>query len=106
MVATAGHSKEAVRQAWRGTPGHGHVSFLLTLPALIVIGLLFAFPLIRLLEERRQGARFPSYAKGLGTDELVVTVPLRTLEFPPMATLGYLTPGAPTAFLLATPTPM
>ncbi len=106
MVATAGHSKEAVRQAWRGTPGHGHVSFLLTLPALIVIGLLFAFPLIRLLAQSFEGAAFPWYAKALGTEGLYLTVLLRTFEIAAMVTLGCLILGYPVAFLLATTTPM
>ncbi len=80
-------------------------SLLLTLPALLLVAIFFAFPLLRLLASSFDGAGLPWYGKALGSDGLYMTVMLRTFEIAAIVTAGCLVLGYPVAYLLATTTP-
>lgn len=80
-------------------------ALLLALPALLLVGIFFAFPLLRLLASSFEGAGLPWYGKALGSDGLYMTVMLRTFEIAAIVTAGCLVLGYPVAYLLATTTP-
>jgi ABC-type spermidine/putrescine transport system permease subunit I len=88
-----------------GSRGSLSPSLLLTLPALLFVAILFAFPLLRLLASSFEGAGLPWYVKALGSDGLYLTVLMRTFEIAAIVTAGCLVLGYPVAFLLATTTP-
>lgn len=77
---------------------------LLSLPALIVVAVFFAFPLLRLLVTSFEGSRLPWYAKALGSNGLYLTILERTFEIAAIVTAGCLVLGYPVAYVLATTT--
>jgi ABC-type spermidine/putrescine transport system permease subunit I len=80
-------------------------SFALTLPALLLLMLLFVLPLGRLFALSLEGGSLTWYEKAL-TGGLYTTILLRTFEIAAIVTLSCLVIGYPVAFLLATTTPM
>jgi len=76
----------------------------LTLPALILLLLLFVLPLGRLFALSFAGGSLEWYAKAL-TGGLYTTILLRTFEIAAIVTVCCLVIGYPVAFLLATTTP-
>jgi ABC-type spermidine/putrescine transport system permease subunit I len=80
-------------------------SFALTLPALLLLMLLFVLPLGRLFALSLEGGSLAWYEKAL-TGGLYTTILLRTFEIAAIVTLSCLVIGYPVAFLLATTTPM
>jgi putative spermidine/putrescine transport system permease protein len=76
----------------------------LTLPALILLLLLFVLPLGRLFALSFAGGSLEWYAKAL-TGGLYTTILLRTFEIAAIVTICCLVIGYPVAFLLATTTP-
>ena len=78
--------------------------FVLTLPALLILGLLFVLPLGRLFALSFEGGNLDWYAKAL-TGGLYTTILFRTFEIAAIVTLCCLVIGYPVAFLLATTTP-
>ena len=78
---------------------------VLTLPALLLLVLLFVLPLGRLFALSFEGGSLDWYGKAL-TGGLYTTILLRTFEIAAIVTLCCLVIGYPVAFLLATTTPM
>jgi ABC-type spermidine/putrescine transport system permease subunit I len=78
--------------------------FALTLPALVLLTLLFVLPLGRLFALSFEGGGFGWYEKAL-TGGLYTTILIRTFEIAAIVTLCCLVIGYPVAFLLATTTP-
>jgi len=78
--------------------------FALTLPALMLLTLLFVLPLGRLFALSFEGGDFGWYEKAL-TGGLYTTILFRTFEIAAIVTLCCLVIGYPVAFLLATTTP-
>jgi ABC-type spermidine/putrescine transport system permease subunit I len=78
--------------------------FALMLPGLLLLGLLFVFPLGRLFALSFEGGDLGWYQKAL-TGGLYTTILLRTFEIAGIVTLFCLVIGYPVAFLLATTTP-
>ena len=78
--------------------------FALTLPALLLLTLLFVLPLGRLFALSFEGGSFEWYEKAL-TGGLYTTILFRTFEIAAIVTLCCLVIGYPVAFLLATTTP-
>src|SRR6185295_13884278 len=76
----------------------------LTLPALLLLLLLFVLPLGRLFALSFAGGSLEWYAKAL-TGGLYTTILLRTFEIAAIVTICCLVIGYPVAFLLATTTP-
>ena len=76
----------------------------LTLPALLLLLLLFVLPLGRLFALSFAGGSLEWYAKAL-TGGLYTTILLRTFEIAAIVTMCCLVIGYPVAFLLATTTP-
>jgi putative spermidine/putrescine transport system permease protein len=90
-----------------GEAGRSHFAFgtlALTLPALILLLLLFVLPLGRLFALSFAGGSLEWYAKAL-TGGLYTTILLRTFEIAAIVTACCLVIGYPVAFLLATTTP-
>lgn len=75
----------------------------LALPALVLFGVFFAFPVISLLRLGVEGGSTTWYAKAL-THPLYVQVFLQTFEIAAAVTVGCLLLGYPVAYLLATTT--
>jgi putative spermidine/putrescine transport system permease protein len=92
----------APREAGRSRFAFGTLA--LTLPALILLLLLFVLPLGRLFALSFAGGSLEWYAKAL-TGGLYTTILLRTFEIAAIVTLCCLVIGYPVAFLLATTTP-
>jgi ABC-type spermidine/putrescine transport system permease subunit I len=80
-------------------------AFALTWPGLILLGLLFVFPLTRLFALSFEGGDFVWYTKALTSDGLYLTILRRTFEISAIVTFCCLVVGYPVAFLLATTTP-
>jgi putative spermidine/putrescine transport system permease protein len=80
-------------------------SLALTLPALLLLCLLFVLPLARLFALSFDGDNLEWYEKAL-TGGLYTTILLRTFEIAAIVTVCCLVIGYPVAFLLATTTPM
>jgi putative spermidine/putrescine transport system permease protein len=80
-------------------------SLALTLPALLLLCLLFVLPLARLFALSFDGGNLEWYEKAL-TGGLYTTILLRTFEIAAIVTVCCLVIGYPVAFLLATTTPM
>ena len=78
--------------------------FALTLPALLLLTLLFMLPLVRLFSLSSAGGGFGWYEKAL-TGGLYTAVLYRTFEIAGIVTFFSLLIGYPVAFLLATTTP-
>src|SRR5262245_55765640 len=78
--------------------------FALTLPALLLLMLLFVLPLGRLFSLSFEGGSLGWYEKAL-TGGLYTTILFRTFEIAAIVTLCCLVIGYPVAFLLATTTP-
>jgi ABC-type spermidine/putrescine transport system permease subunit I len=78
--------------------------FALTLPALMLLTLLFVLPLGRLFALSFEGGGLGWYEKAL-TGGLYTTILFRTFEIAAIVTLCCLVIGYPVAFLLATTTP-
>src|SRR5262245_11006647 len=78
--------------------------FALTLPALLLLTLLFVLPLGRLFALSLEGGGLGWYQKAL-TGGLYTTILFRTFEIAAIVTLCCLVIGYPVAFLLATTTP-
>jgi putative spermidine/putrescine transport system permease protein len=78
--------------------------FVLTLPALLILSLLFVLPLSRLFALSFEGGNLDWYAKAL-TGGLYTTILFRTFEIAAIVTLCCLLISYPVAFLLATTTP-
>ncbi len=78
--------------------------FALTLPALLLLTLLFMLPLLRLFSLSFAGGGFGWYEKAL-TGGLYTAVLYRTFEIAGIVTFFSLLIGYPVAFLLATTTP-
>ena len=78
--------------------------FALTLPALLLLTLLFVLPLGRLFALSFEGGSLSWYEKAL-TGGLYTTILFRTFEIAAIVTLCCLVIGYPVAFLLATTTP-
>jgi ABC-type spermidine/putrescine transport system permease subunit I len=90
-----------------GEAGRSRFAFgtlALTLPALILLLLLFVLPLGRLFALSFAGGSLEWYAKAL-TGGLYTTILLRTFEIAAIVTVCCLVIGYPVAFLLATTTP-
>src|SRR5262245_4312510 len=79
--------------------------FALTLPALLLLLLLFVLPLGRLFALSFEGGSLAWYEKAL-TGGLYTSILLRTFEIAAIVTVCCLVIGYPVAFLLATTTPM
>ena len=77
-------------------------AILLVLPALFLLLLLFAIPLVRLLASSFEGTGLPYYVKAVGSDGLYLTILLRTFEIAGIVTAGCLLLGYPVALFLAT----
>jgi ABC-type spermidine/putrescine transport system permease subunit I len=105
MVSVTDQSSAGRAGRALGSRGSLSPSLLLTLPALLFVAILFAFPLLRLLASSFEGAGLPWYVKALGSDGLYLTVLMRTFEIAAIVTAGCLVLGYPVAFLLATTTP-
>jgi putative spermidine/putrescine transport system ATP-binding protein len=80
-------------------------SLALTLPALLLLCLLFVLPLARLFALSFDGGNLEWYEKVL-TGGLYTTILLRTFEIAAIVTVCCLVIGYPVAFLLATTTPI
>jgi len=90
-----------------GEAGRSHFALgtlALTLPALLLLLLLFVLPLGRLFALSFAGGSLEWYAKAL-TGGLYTTILLRTFEIAAIVTICCLVIGYPVAFLLATTTP-
>jgi ABC-type spermidine/putrescine transport system permease subunit I len=90
-----------------GEAGRSRFAFgtlALTLPALMLLLLLFVLPLGRLFALSFAGGSLEWYAKAL-TGGLYTTILLRTFEIAAIVTVCCLVIGYPVAFLLATTTP-
>src|SRR4029453_15993833 len=90
-----------------GEAGRSRFAFgtlALTLPALILLLLLFVLPLGRLFALSFAGGSLEWYAKAL-TGGLYTTILVRTFEIAAIGTVCCLVIGYPVAFLLATTTP-
>lgn len=79
--------------------------FVLTLPALLLLTLLFVLPLARLFALSFEGGSLVWYEKALGGGGLYTTILYRTFEIAGIVTVCCLLVGYPVAFLLATTTP-
>jgi putative spermidine/putrescine transport system permease protein len=79
--------------------------FALTLPALLLLTLLFMLPLLRLFSLSFEGGDFGWYEKAL-TGGLYTAILYRTFEIAGIVTFFSLMIGYPVAFLLATTTPI
>jgi putative spermidine/putrescine transport system permease protein len=79
--------------------------FALTLPALLLLTLLFMLPLLRLFSLSFAGGGFGWYEKAL-TGGLYTAILYRTFEIAGIVTFFSLMIGYPVAFLLATTTPI
>lgn len=79
---------------------------MLTLPALVLMAILFVLPMTQLLLSSFEGAGLPWYGKALGSGGLYLTVLMRTFEIAAIVTIGCLLLGYPVAFFLATTTPL
>ena len=91
----------AVASRHRLRPG----PFALTLPALLLLTLLFVLPLLRLFSLSFAGGGFGWYEKAL-TGGLYTAILYRTFEIAGIVTFVSLVIGYPVAFLLATTTPI
>jgi ABC-type spermidine/putrescine transport system permease subunit I len=87
-----------------GRPRFALGPLALTLPALVLLVLLFVLPLGRLFALSLAGGSLEWYQKAL-TGGLYTTILLRTFEIAAIVTLCCLLIGYPVAFLLATTTP-
>src|ERR1044072_1697720 len=99
-MTLAATSPAAARRSWL-RPG----PFALTLPALLLLTLLFMLPLLRLFSLSFAGGGFGWYEKAL-TGGLYTVILYRTFEIAGIVTFFSLLIGYPVAFLLATTTPM
>jgi ABC-type spermidine/putrescine transport system permease subunit I len=79
--------------------------FALTLPALLLLTLLFVLPLARLFALSFEGGSLVWYEKALASGGLYTTILYRTFEIAGIVTLCCVLVGYPVAFLLATTTP-
>src|SRR6476620_5915969 len=79
--------------------------FALTLPALLLLTILFVLPLVRLFALSFEGGSLAWYEKALTSGGLYTTILYRTFEIAGIVTLCCLLVGYPVAFLLATTTP-
>src|SRR6478735_2348898 len=79
--------------------------FALTLPALLLLTILFVLPLVRLFALSFEGGSLVWYEKALASGGLYTTILYRTFEIAGIVTLCCLLVGYPVAFLLATTTP-
>jgi len=86
-------------------PSYSIGPIFLTMPALLLLVLLFVLPLGRLFALSFDGGSLALYEKAL-TGGLYTTILLRTFEIAAIVTLSCLVIGYPVAFLLATTTPM
>jgi len=87
-----------------GRPRFALGPLALTLPALVLLLLLFVLPLCRLFALSLAGGSLEWYQKAL-TGGLYTTILLRTFEIAAIVTVCCLLIGYPVAFLLATTTP-
>lgn len=106
MASAATQASDRPGKLARGSSWQLSPAVILTLPALLLIAIFFAFPLLRLLASSFEGAGLPWYGKALGSDGLYMTVMLRTFEIAAIVTSGCLVLGYPVAYLLATTTPV
>jgi len=106
MAVSSTASAQSVAAAPRGTNPHSFAlgPFALTLPALLLLTLLFVLPLGRLFALSFEGGSLGWYEKAL-TGGLYTTILFRTFEIAAIVTLCCLVIGYPVAFLLATTTP-
>jgi ABC-type spermidine/putrescine transport system permease subunit I len=102
MTTVAAGSPSRLDEGGGGAASGGASAFLLTLPALLLVALLFAFPMVRLVASSFEGTGLPWYGRALGSDGLYVTILLKTFEIAGTVTLGCLLLGYPVAFFLAT----
>ncbi|MBS0241709.1 MAG: ABC transporter permease [Proteobacteria bacterium] len=79
-------------------------ALLLAMPALLLVAIFFAFPLLRLIASSFEGAGLPFYAKALGSGGLYLNILGRTFEIAAIVTACCLVLGYPLAFFLATTT--
>jgi ABC-type spermidine/putrescine transport system permease subunit I len=104
ITSTAPVQSIATRHgAGRGVLALGPLA--LTMPALLLLLLLFMIPLGRLFALSFDGGSLQWYQKAL-TGGLYTTILLRTFEIAAIVTVCCLALGYPVAFLLATTTPM
>jgi ABC-type spermidine/putrescine transport system permease subunit I len=80
-------------------------AFTLTLPGLLLLGLLFVFPLVRLFALSFENGSLETYANAL-SGGLYTTILVKTFEIAAIVTLCCLIAGYPVAYFLATTTPM
>ncbi|MEQ1613498.1 MAG: ABC transporter permease [Hyphomicrobiaceae bacterium] len=80
-------------------------AFALTWPALLLLGLLFALPLVRLFALSFEGNDLEWYRKAITSDGLYLTILFRTFQIAAIVTACCLVIGYPVAYLLATTTP-
>src|SRR3954471_250727 len=86
-------------------PSYSVGPFFLTMPALLLLTLLFVLPLGRLFALSFDGGSLGWYEKAL-TGGLYTTILYPTVEIAGIVTLCCLLVGYPVAFLLATTTPV
>jgi putative spermidine/putrescine transport system permease protein len=106
MAVSSNASAQPISAAPRATDRYAFAlgPFALTLPALMLLTLLFVLPLGRLFALSFEGGDFGWYEKAL-TGGLYTTILFRTFEIAAIVTLCCLVIGYPVAFLLATTTP-
>jgi len=107
MTVSSTASEQPVGAALRTAdrPSYSVGPFALTLPALLLLLLLFVLPLGRLFALSFEGGSLAWYEKAL-TGGLYTTILFRTFEIAAIVTVCCLVIGYPVAFLLATTTPM
>ena len=107
MTVSSTASEQPVGAALRAAdrPSYSVGPFALTLPALLLLLLLFVLPLGRLFALSFEGGSLAWYEKAL-TGGLYTTILFRTFEIAAIVTVCCLVIGYPVAFLLATTTPM
>jgi ABC-type spermidine/putrescine transport system permease subunit I len=104
MAVSFTASTQPVATAPRRTDLRSLGPFALTLPALLLLTILFVLPLGRLFALSLEGGSLGWYEKAL-TGGLYTTILFRTFEIAAVVTLCCLMIGYPVAFLLATTTP-
>jgi ABC-type spermidine/putrescine transport system permease subunit I len=103
-VSSTGSEQKPVAQLSADRSSYSAGPFALTLPALVLLMLLFVLPLGRLFALSFEGGSLAWYEKAL-TGGLYTTILFRTFEIAAVVTLCCLVIGYPVAFLLATTTP-
>jgi len=106
MAISPATSAQPISAAGGAVDGHSLAlgPFALTLPALLLLMLLFVLPLGRLFALSFEGGSLGWYEKAL-TGGLYTTILFRTFEIAAIVTVCCLVIGYPVAFLLATTTP-